>query len=89
MAGHRYSDGRWVTVDSHGSDGFQPDGTVDPQLEDGEPRVGGVPDGTVAEVVDWVCDDPHRARQARDAELGRARPRSGVLDVADRLLADA
>lgn len=89
MAGHRYSDGRWVTVDSHGGDGYQPDGTVDPQLEDGEPRVDGVPDGTVAQVVDWVGGDLERARLAYDAELARARPRAGVLDVADRLLADA
>lgn len=70
MAGHRYSDGRWVTVDSHGGDGYQPDGTV-------------------AQVVDWVGGDLERARLAYDAELARARPRAGVLDVADRLLADA
>lgn len=32
---------------------------------------GAVPDGTVADVMGWVGDDPGRARQALDVETGK------------------
>lgn len=36
--------------------------------EEASPKAGEVPDGTVGEVLDWVGDDPDRARQALEAE---------------------
>lgn len=39
-----------------------------------------VPDGTVAEVLEWVGDDPERRDAARAAELAGKR-RKGILDA--------
>lgn len=44
-----------------------------------------VPDGTAKDVLDWVGDDPDRARQALDAEQGREKPRSTLVATLTRL----
>jgi hypothetical protein len=43
---------------------------------------------TVAEVLDWVDGDPERATGALEAERQREKPRKGVVDVLEELLAD-
>lgn len=84
MAGHRYSDGRWQTTDSHGGDGYQPDGTVDQQLV--APASSSVPSGSATAVLEWVAGDAARAAAALDVELRRAKPRQRVLTAVDQLL---
>jgi hypothetical protein len=39
-----------------------------------------VPDGSIAEVLDWVGDDPDRATLALEAELAKESPRSTLVD---------
>lgn len=38
-----------------------------------------VPEGTITEVLDWVGDDPERARAALDAEYASSNPRSTLI----------
>lgn len=38
-----------------------------------------VPQGTVAELLEWVDDDPERAQAALDAELETDQPRTTLL----------
>lgn len=53
-----------------------------------EPQFDGVaPNGTVAELRAWMGEDPQRARLALEAERERAKPRSGITDYAEELLA--
>jgi hypothetical protein len=47
----------------------------------------GVPVGTADEILAWVGIDPGRASLAREAEESRGKPRSGLLDRLDRVLA--
>lgn len=48
-----------------------------------EPPPGGdqepVPDGTAAQVLEWVAGDTGRAARAMKAEAGRDKPRSGLI----------
>jgi hypothetical protein len=46
---------------------------------------GDVPDGTAADVIGWVGDDPDRARAAIAAENQREKPRSSLLAKLDRV----
>jgi hypothetical protein len=39
-----------------------------------------VPTGSVAEVTEWVGDDPDRATQALTAETGRDHPRKSLVE---------
>lgn len=51
-----------------------------------EPPVGdAVPEGTAADVLAWVGDDPDRARQATEAEQGREKPRTSLITRLDRI----
>jgi hypothetical protein len=45
----------------------------------------GVPDGTAAEVLEWVADDPQRAGAALVAETARERPRSTLVAHLEKL----
>lgn len=45
-----------------------------------------VPDGTAAEVLAWVGDDPDRAGQALAHERARDRPRASVTGPLEKLL---
>jgi hypothetical protein len=45
-----------------------------------EPAANAVPDGTVAEINDWVGDNTDRAQQALDAEEKREKPRVSLLN---------
>ena len=45
----------------------------------------GVPDGNVGQVLDWVGDDPERARQALDAETA-GKNRAGITGPLGKLL---
>lgn len=47
---------------------------------------GGVPDGTVAEIVEWIGGDPGRAEAALSAERGREKPRAGVVSIAESII---
>jgi hypothetical protein len=49
------------------------------------PEVAPVPDGTVDEVLEWVGDDPTRARRAADAEQAKDRPRTSLLAKLDKI----
>lgn len=50
-----------------------------PQEPAPEPPTDAVPDGTAADVLTWVDDDPDRARQALDAEQAREKPRTSLV----------
>ena len=46
-----------------------------------EPRTTAmVPDGTVADVIDWVGDDEDRRRAALAAELAADKPRKSLIE---------
>lgn len=47
-----------------------------------------VPGGTVNDVLDWVDDDPDRARLALDAEQDRPSPRSTLVDQLEDIIDD-
>lgn len=53
----------------------EPEPETDPVGEKSD----GVPDGNVGEILDWVDDDPDRARRALDAERAREHPRSTLI----------
>lgn len=71
-----------------------PPGDVDPAATGSHPQPAGVdpeavPAGSADEVAAWVGADPARASLAREAEEARPKPRSGLLDRLDRVLAGA
>jgi len=45
----------------------------------------GVPDGTAAEVLEWVGDDPDRAAAALKAEGERDKPRTTLVSALEKL----
>lgn len=45
------------------------------EVPDEEP----VPDGTAAQILEWVAGDPAKAVRAMQAEAGRDKPRSGLI----------
>jgi hypothetical protein len=47
----------------------------------------GVPDGTAAEVLEWVGDDHDKAAQALEAEQAREKPRSTLVGALEKLTA--
>jgi hypothetical protein len=47
---------------------------------------GGVPGGNVDQVLEWVGDDPQRARQAIEAERESDRPRSTLITAASEII---
>lgn len=47
----------------------------------------GVPDGTAAEVLAWVGDDPDKAGAALVAESARDKPRSTLIAALEKLAA--
>lgn len=47
-----------------------------------------VANSTVADVVEWVGDNPDRALAARDAERARQAPRSTLLSQLDAVFSD-
>lgn len=49
-------------------------------VEVGGSTVSDVPDGTVAEVLDWAGDDPDRRTRALETEK-RGKQRKGILDA--------
>ena len=85
-----FRDGRWITSDCHGADGFLPDGTVDSTLLPHTAAVDGaaadVRNMTARQVCDWVGDDGYRAEIAWNAERTRARVRGTVRDWCSRLI---
>jgi hypothetical protein len=61
-------------------EGELPDEPAD--AEDGGDATGGphlLPGNTIAEVMDWVGDDPARARQVLEVELAREKPRATLV----------
>ncbi|HTI26179.1 MAG TPA: hypothetical protein VL652_34640 [Kutzneria sp.] len=46
----------------------------------------GVPDGTIAQVLEWVGEDATRAAAALEAENHRDAPRAGVLAALAKLV---
>jgi hypothetical protein len=46
----------------------------------------GVPDGAVAEVLDWVGDDSDRAVRAIEAEEVREKPRTTLISALEKLI---
>ena len=58
--------------------------------EDVEPveelSVDDVPTGKVAKILNWIGDDPVRARLALDAEEASGKPRAGVVRVAESVI---
>ena len=46
------------------------------------------PDGTSKEVLDWVGDDQARAQAALDKEQANEKPRVGLTEDLEKLLAD-
>ena len=50
------------------------------------PEEGGVPDGTIAEVMEWVGDDPVRAQQALDVENAAETPRSTLISQLEAII---
>lgn len=45
---------------------------------------GDVPDGTAADVLAWVGDDPTRAQTAYDVEIASEKPRTTLLADLER-----
>lgn len=46
----------------------------------------GVPDGTAAQILEWVGDDPGRAERALAAESARDRPRTVLTAALEKLV---
>ena len=44
----------------------------------------GVPEGTAAEILEWVGDDPQRARAALEAEQASSSPRVTLVATLER-----
>lgn len=59
----------------------------DVDLPDEDVFDGGVPEGTAAEVVSWVGDDVDRARAALEVESEKDRPRVGLSNDLEKMLA--
>lgn len=71
-------DGLWQAVNPDGNPTGEQTGT---------PGGGdAVPDGTIAEVLDWVGDDLDRARVALDAEQAAKKPRTTLVGALTELL---
>lgn len=75
---------RLATDDEVAAGGAASDSGPVPEADDGEPEPdppasaetvdGDVPDGNIADILDWVGDDPTRAQMALDVEqAGKAR----------------
>jgi hypothetical protein len=84
MAGRYYLGKGWVQADggAYAADTPPPEVVEEPDAgaQDGPPSGvvtlagatgGAVPDGTAKDVIDWVGDDPQRARQALNVEQGK------------------
>jgi hypothetical protein len=67
--------------DQQGSD-EQQSSEEDDKDDDAEP----VPDGTTAEILRWVGDDPERAQRALDKEQADDRPRTGLTGELNKIL---
>jgi hypothetical protein len=67
----RYDNARWRQVSGE-TPQAAPAAAKDAEIE--------VPDGTVADLLEWVGDDPDRANAALEAEEAGKR-RKGVLDA--------
>ena len=75
----------WAAKGWHPSPPEEPvDLTRDPVLSD-VPAGVDVPEGTVAEVLDFVGDDPAKAREALAAEKQRDKPRATLTDALTRV----
>jgi hypothetical protein len=62
--------------------------TADPVSEDApEPEEEPVPDGTSAEVLQWVGDDQGKAQRALDKEQADDKPRVGLTGELEKILA--
>jgi hypothetical protein len=72
----RYDNARWKQV----SDGSPVTSMEFTDEIESDGRAWDVPDGTVADVLEWVGDDPDRANAALEAEESGKR-RKGVLDA--------
>ena len=51
-----------------------------------EKKVGKVPEGTVAEITEWVGDDPRRAKKALKEENKSDSPRSTLVEALEKLI---
>lgn len=51
-----------------------------------EASPGDVPEGTTAEILDWVGDDLDRAQRALDTEQANERPRVGLTSELNKIL---
>ena len=58
-----------------------PDPAADEEQVDEYPQ-----DGTVADVLDWVGDDPELAQAALDAEEDRSKPRVTLIDQLETII---
>jgi hypothetical protein len=62
---------------------------VSPVQEDAGPHPdtaeGAVPDGSAKDVLDWVDNDPDKAKSAAEAERVRDKPRSTLLADLDKI----
>jgi hypothetical protein len=53
---------------------------------DGQQVTDTPPEGTAAEILEWVADDPTRAQAALDAENERDNPRSTLIDSLEKVV---
>lgn len=54
--------------------------------DDGSPSGGDVPGGNVDQVLEWVGDDPDRARRAIEVERDQANPRTTLITAASEVI---